>query len=118
MLHAGRTLACTWRQAHDERMHDRGVGLRTVCVGLGLGLAVLCAACTASVGHGSSAQVPAGGRQGATITVGSFNFSQSNLLAYIYADVLPAKGFSGPVLPGPGAPRPGGPGPLPRLGPL
>jgi len=99
MLHAGRTLACTWRQAHDERMHDRGVGLRTVCVGLGLGLAVLCAACTASVGHGSSAQVPAGGRQGATITVGSFNFPESILLAYIYADVLAAKGFPVRVLP-------------------
>src|SRR5262249_58280791 len=74
MLHAGRTLACAWRQAHDERMHDRGVGLRTVCVGLGLGLAVLCAACTASVGHGSSAQAPAGGRPRAAYTGGGAFF--------------------------------------------
>jgi osmoprotectant transport system substrate-binding protein len=64
-----------------------------------LALAVLCAACTASGGQGSSAQVPAAGRPGATITVGSFNFPESILLAYIYAGALAAKGFPVRVLP-------------------
>jgi osmoprotectant transport system substrate-binding protein len=76
-------------------MHGRGVVLRSVC----LALAVLCAACTASGGQGSSAQVPAAGRPGATITVGSFNFPESVLLAYIYASALAAKGFPVRVLP-------------------
>jgi osmoprotectant transport system substrate-binding protein len=76
-------------------MHGRGVVLRSVC----LALAVLCAACTASGGQGSSAQVPAAGRPGATITVGSFNFPESVLLAHIYASALAAKGFPVRVLP-------------------
>jgi osmoprotectant transport system substrate-binding protein len=76
-------------------MHGRGVVLRSVC----LALAVLCAACTASGGQDSSAQVPAAGRPGATITVGSFNFPESVLLAHIYASALAAKGFPVRVLP-------------------
>jgi osmoprotectant transport system substrate-binding protein len=76
-------------------MHGRGVVLRSVC----LALAVLCAACTASGGQGSSAQAPAAGRPGATITVGSFNFPESVLLAHIYASALAAKGFPVRVLP-------------------
>ena len=76
-------------------MHGRGVVLRSVC----LALSVLCAACTASAGGGSSAQAPAAGRPGATITVGSFNFPESVLLAHIYASALAAKGFPVRVLP-------------------
>jgi osmoprotectant transport system substrate-binding protein len=76
-------------------MHGRGVVLRSVC----LALAVLCAACTASGGQGSSAQAPAAGQPGATITVGSFNFPESVLLAHIYASALAAKGFPVRVLP-------------------
>jgi osmoprotectant transport system substrate-binding protein len=76
-------------------MHGRGVVLRSVC----LALSVLCAACSASGGHGSSAQAPPAGRPGATITVGSFNFPESVLLAHIYASALAAKGFPVRVLP-------------------
>jgi osmoprotectant transport system substrate-binding protein len=76
-------------------MHGRGVVLRSVC----LALSVLCAACTASGRSGSSAQAPAAGRPGATITVGSFNFPESVLLAHIYATALAAKGFPVRVLP-------------------
>jgi osmoprotectant transport system substrate-binding protein len=72
----------------------RGV-LQAVC----LALAVLCAACTSSGDHGSPAQAPAAGRAGTTITVGSFDFPESVLLACIYADALAAKGFPVRVLP-------------------
>jgi osmoprotectant transport system substrate-binding protein len=60
-----------------------------------LALAVLCAACTGP-GHHGSPQARAGA---ATITVGSFDFPESILLAYIYADALAAKGFPVRVLP-------------------
>ena len=60
-----------------------------------LALAVLCAACTGPGNHGS-AQAPAGN---ATITVGSFNFPESVLLAHIYAGALAAKGFPVRVMP-------------------
>jgi osmoprotectant transport system substrate-binding protein len=63
----------------------------------GLVLAVLCAACTGA-GHHGSPQAPAG-RADATITVGSFNFPESVLLAHIYAGALAAKGFPVRVLP-------------------
>jgi len=69
--------------------------LRTAC----LALAVLCAACTSPGSHGSSGHAPAAGRTGTAITVGSFNFPESVLLAYIYADALAAKGFPVRVLP-------------------
>src|SRR5215475_1048318 len=64
---------------------------------VGLALAVLCAACT-SPGHHGSAPAPAG-HADATITVGSFNFPESVLLAHIYAGALAAKGFPVRVLP-------------------
>src|SRR5262245_60912702 len=60
-----------------------------------LALAVLCAACTGPGSYGSS-QAPAGD---ATITVGSFDFPESILLAYIYAGALAAKGFPVRVMP-------------------
>ena len=62
-----------------------------------LALAVLCAACTGPSNRGSP---PASaGRADATITVGSFDFPESILLAYIYADALAAKGFRVRVMP-------------------
>jgi osmoprotectant transport system substrate-binding protein len=62
-------------------------------------LAVLCAAC-ASAGHrGPPAQAQAAARSGTAITVGSFDFPESVLLAYVYADALAAKGFPVRVLP-------------------
>ena len=62
-----------------------------------LALAVLCAACTGPSNRGSP---PASaGRADATITVGSFDFPESILLAYIYADALTAKGFRVRVMP-------------------
>jgi len=64
---------------------------------VGLALAVLCAACT-SPGHHGSAPAPAR-HTDATITVGSFNFPESVLLAHIYAGALAAKGFPVRVLP-------------------
>jgi osmoprotectant transport system substrate-binding protein len=68
--------------------------LRAVC----LALAVLCAACTSPLGRGPPARAPAG-TPGTAITVGSFNFPESILLAYIYADALAARGFPVRVLP-------------------
>ena len=62
-----------------------------------LALAVLCAACT---GSGSRGSPPASaGRAEATITVGSFDFPESILLAHIYAGALAAKGFPVRVMP-------------------
>jgi osmoprotectant transport system substrate-binding protein len=62
-----------------------------------LALAALCAACTGPGNHGSGA-APAG-RADATITVGSFDFPESILLAHIYAGALAAKGFRVRVMP-------------------
>jgi osmoprotectant transport system substrate-binding protein len=70
---------------------------RKVLSAAGLVLAVLCAACTGP-GHHGSPQASAG-RADATITVGSFNFPESVLLAHIYAGALAAKGFPVRVLP-------------------
>jgi osmoprotectant transport system substrate-binding protein len=61
-------------------------------------LAVACAACTTA----SSRAPPAArgqGRSSAVITVGSFDFPESTLLAYLYADVLAGKGYPVRVLP-------------------
>jgi osmoprotectant transport system substrate-binding protein len=61
-------------------------------------LAVACAACTTA----SSRTPPAArgqGRSSAVITVGSFDFPESTLLAYLYADVLAGKGYPVRVLP-------------------
>ena len=64
-----------------------------------LALAVLGAACTNSGNHGSPAPSRAAGRPGTAITVGSFDFPESVLLAYIYAGALAARGFPVRVLP-------------------
>src|SRR5215467_7590146 len=75
------------------RMPRQRRALSAVC----LALAVLCAACTGP-GHHASPQASAG-RADATITVGSFNFPESVLLAHIYAGALAARGFPVRVLP-------------------
>ena len=82
-----------------SRMPRRRNGLRVAC----LALAVLCGACTNSGSHGSPGQARASGHPGAAITVGSFDFPESVLLGYIYADALAAKGFPVRVLPDLGA---------------
>ena len=60
-------------------------------------LAVACTACTTASGQAPTARGPGGG--GAVITVGSFDFPESILLAYLYADVLAGKGYPVRVLP-------------------
>jgi osmoprotectant transport system substrate-binding protein len=63
----------------------------------GLALGVACASCTAS---GSSPVPPPAASSGsAVITVGSFDFPESELLAYLYADALSARGYPVRVLP-------------------
>jgi osmoprotectant transport system substrate-binding protein len=78
-----------------RRMPGRRNVLQAAC----LALTVLCGACTNSGSHGSPGPARAGGHPGATITVGSFDFPESVLLGYIYADALAAKGFPVRVLP-------------------
>ena len=61
-------------------------------------LTVACAACTTT----SSRAPPAArgpGSGSAEITVGSFDFPESVLLAYLYADVLAGRGYPVRVLP-------------------
>jgi len=65
--------------------------------GLGLGLALACAACTA--GRSPPGPASAGDAGQAVITVGSFDFPESVLLAYLYAGALSARGFPARVLP-------------------
>jgi osmoprotectant transport system substrate-binding protein len=61
-------------------------------------LAVACAACTTASGRAPpTARGPGSGS--AVITVGSFDFPESILLAYLYADVLAGKGYPVRVLP-------------------
>jgi osmoprotectant transport system substrate-binding protein len=62
-----------------------------------LALAVMCAACTGPSNRGSPPT--SAGRADATITVGSFDFPESVLLAHIYAGALAAKGFPVRVMP-------------------
>src|SRR5262249_29413337 len=67
---------------------------------LGLVLVVLCAAaCTSAANPGSPVQAQVAGRSDTAITVGSFDFPESVLLAYVYGDALAAKGFPVRVLP-------------------
>jgi osmoprotectant transport system substrate-binding protein len=61
-------------------------------------LAVACAACTTASGQAPTTSARPGSG-GAVITVGSFNFPESILLAYLYADVLARKGYPVRVLP-------------------
>jgi osmoprotectant transport system substrate-binding protein len=63
------------------------------------GLTVALAACTPSGGTAPSVAGSPAGRQGMVITVGSFNFSESVLLAQIYGQALAAARFPVRVLP-------------------
>src|SRR5215831_16669342 len=67
--------------------------VRAACVVL----TVACAACTTASSRAPADRGPGSG--GAVITIGSFNFPESILLAYLYADVLAGKGYPVRVLP-------------------
>jgi osmoprotectant transport system substrate-binding protein len=64
-----------------------------------LALAASCCACTSASGSGPAGRAGEAGRHGAVITVGSFDFPESVLLADLYAGALAAKGFPARVLP-------------------
>jgi len=68
---------------------------RTVAYVACLALAVVCCAC----GSGPADHADGAARHGAVITVGSFDFPESVLLADIYAGALTAQGFPVRVLP-------------------
>jgi osmoprotectant transport system substrate-binding protein len=69
--------------------------LRAAC----LALAAACCACTSASGSGPGGRAGEAGQHGAVITVGSFDFPESVLLADLYAGALAAKGFPARVLP-------------------
>jgi osmoprotectant transport system substrate-binding protein len=69
--------------------------LITACVGLIVALS----ACTSSTGHVAPEAGQPDGRRGAVITVGSFDFPESVLLAEIYGQALAAAGFPVRILP-------------------
>src|SRR5262249_3171233 len=72
--------------------------LRAVARAACLVLVVACAACATASGQ-APATPHAPGSGGAVITIGSFNFPESILLAYLYADVLAGNGYPVRVLP-------------------
>lgn len=77
-------------------MPVKDVVLRAAC----LVVVALLGACTGSgVQDNLTAQPATAGRDGSEITVGSFDFPESVLLAHIYASALAAKGFPVRVLP-------------------
>ena len=71
---------------------------RAVLTAACAGLAVTLSACTSSTGHLSPAAGPAG-RPGTVITVGSYDFPESVLLAQIYGQALAADNFPVRILP-------------------
>ena len=72
-----------------------GTMLRAAC----LGLAVALSACTSSSGNASSPAAGPAGRPGGVISVGSFDFPESVLLAEIYGQALAAAKFPVRILP-------------------
>ncbi len=70
---------------------------RTVAYVACLALAIVCCAC--ACGSGSADHADGAARHGAVITVGSFDFPESVLLAGIYAGALTTQGFPVRVLP-------------------
>jgi osmoprotectant transport system substrate-binding protein len=76
-------------------MPDLRALIRAACLALAVTGTAGAAACTTA---GSQPAAPAPGSR-AAITVGSFNFPESVLLAYLYADALAAKGYPVRVLP-------------------
>jgi osmoprotectant transport system substrate-binding protein len=87
---------CGWPARYVMRavMKRRNI-LRAAC----LILAVGCCACTVAINLGSAAHPREVGQDAAVITVGSFDFPESVLLADIYAGALAANGFPVRVLP-------------------
>jgi len=75
-------------------MKPRAV-LITACIGLALALP----ACTSAGGHLSPTARDQAGRHGTVITVGSFDFPESVLLAQIYGQALAANNFPVRILP-------------------
>jgi len=69
--------------------------LRAAC----LALAAACCACTSASGSGPAGRAGGAGQHGAVITVGSFDFPESVLLADLYAGALAAQRFPARVLP-------------------
>ena len=65
-----------------------------------LALAVACAACSAASSRALPAAAQRAAAGSAVITVGSFDFPESVLLAYLYADALAGKGYPVRILPG------------------
>jgi osmoprotectant transport system substrate-binding protein len=63
----------------------------------------MCAGCISGTSRGPPSGEYTAGRHSAVITVGSFDFPESVLLAHIYGDVLKAEGFPVRVLPGLGS---------------
>jgi osmoprotectant transport system substrate-binding protein len=72
---------------------------RAVLIAACAGLAVALSACTSSAGHASFAAGKPAGRDSAVITVGSFDFPESVLLAEIYGQALAADRFPVRILP-------------------
>ena len=72
---------------------------RAVLIAACIGLTVATSACTSSRGHVSSAAGEPVGQHGAVITVGSFDFPESVLLAEIYGGALAAGKFPVRILP-------------------
>jgi osmoprotectant transport system substrate-binding protein len=76
---------------------------RTAVYAACLALAVVCCACACTGSRVPADPAGEAGQHGAVITVGSFDFPESALLADIYADALTAQGFPARVLPDLGA---------------
>jgi osmoprotectant transport system substrate-binding protein len=76
-------------------MPDVRALIRAAC----LALVVACAACSTAGSQPARPTPPGPDGRGAAITIGSFNFPESVLLAYMYADALAAKGYPVRVLP-------------------
>jgi osmoprotectant transport system substrate-binding protein len=62
-------------------------------------VAAICAGCTTGTGRGPPSGPDPAGQHPAVITVGSFDFPESMVLAEIYGDALRAKGFPVRILP-------------------
>ena len=72
---------------------------RMVLIAACMGVMVAVSACTSSAGHVSRAHGQLAGRHGTVITVGSFDFPESVLLAEIYGQALVAARFPVRILP-------------------
>ncbi len=72
---------------------------RTVAYVACLALAIVCCACACACSSAPPDSADGAAQHGAVITVGSFDFPESVLLADIYADALTTRGFPVRVLP-------------------